>query len=169
MSGYSVEEQKRTRRWLKDHRICTRCQARMAFGRYTKCPECLEKTAQADADYRARHPERKRESARKSYEKHKAEGRCTQCGRPAEEGKTMCKACLLKMRERRLQNYVSKAKPYGICRYCDQPVAEGKKLCKAHCEVYTAHLRTGTRQDERHPWILDEKVRRIQCRERTRK
>lgn len=152
MSSYNPEEQKRNYEWLKAHHICTRCQAKMAFGRYMKCPECLEKTAQADADYRARHPERKRESARKSYEKHKAEGRCPSCGRPAEQGHTMCKACLLKMKQRHRARYVSKAKPFGICRYCDKPVMDGKKLCAEHCAEYGERMRPKKSPDMCHIW-----------------
>lgn len=145
--------------WLKDHHIYTRCTNALAFGKYTKCPKCIEKQGQYNANYRFKHNVRMKANAKKSYENAKENGLCVKCWKPAVDGHTMCETCLMKQRQRHKARYVFKVKQDGICRWCDKPVVDGKKLCAEHIAVATARIKKAREYSrENHPWRVHTKL-----------
>ena len=67
---------------------CAKCAEQRKKYHYTPDPETVEK-------YKAS----SRASGKARYERRKAAGLCTRCGKPAVPGKTHCEDCLRKMRE----------------------------------------------------------------------
>ena len=87
----------------KDAGICVMCGKTPAAPGRTYCAKCAErwkkyhypKTPEAAGRYR----ETARAYNKARYERRKAAGLCTRCGKPAAPGKTNCEECLQKMRE----------------------------------------------------------------------
>ena len=161
MSVYDSEKRKENYEWYKKRGICTRCRRERAFGRFTMCPECLEKNSQHAAEWRMEDPERSKASIRKVYWKRKAEGRCVDCGQtnPNASINCRCPTCARDQRIRQKTHRIMKVKPDGICRICDQPVYPGKKLCYEHWVVAKDQLLAVRPGNGKHPWRQDEAAR----------
>lgn len=87
----------------KDAGICVMCGKVPAAPGRTYCEKCAE---QRKKYHYAQKPETvgkykvtARASGKARYERRKAAGLCTRCGKPAAPGKTNCEECLQKMRE----------------------------------------------------------------------
>ena len=117
--------------WLKAHGICVSCGSENARPNRVLCDVCAEKAKagvmaryRSDAEYRAK----ARQNAKANRAKKIAEGRCSNCGRPASDGKKMCMECL-----NHIRNYRARRNParipvelrnsYGLCRWCCEPLS----------------------------------------------
>ena len=161
MSKYIPEKAKADRAWYKERGICYVCKKRPAFGRFTQCPECLERNTIRAAKWRMENPDRAKQLCRNTYYKRKAEGRCVDCGKPNPDAGSNCRCpdCALNNRMRQKRNKVHKVRPEGICRICDKPVFPGKKLCEEHWIIAKNRLLAVRPGNANHSWRKSEKAR----------
>lgn len=160
MSGYTKQD----REWLKSHGICVMCKKRMTFNHYTICARCLEKNALRCAEYRERNKQACNARTRDWKERMKAEGRCTQCGKPNPDAgsRVRCRKCRATQNAWRMVHYVHKVKPDGECRYCQQPVVDGYRMCEHHLAQARRNLELARAKinRENHPWKAYSPIRR---------
>lgn len=86
---YKDKEQQRLwyKEWQRKHRekgLCILCNNQALFP-FLKCYHCLVNSRQRCRRYRTNHPERFRESYRKTRAKWREEGRCMVCGGPRDD------------------------------------------------------------------------------------
>ena len=94
--------------WLKEHKICVNCGQQEAFGRYVRCPDCLEKQRLSHEKYNhsekgiaknKEHNEKDKVIRRTRYHERKENGLCISCGKPiCQESKRFCLEHLLQNR-----------------------------------------------------------------------
>ena len=129
-----------TRKWCREHHICTECRTSRVPKGESICEVCKAKKAW----YRTTHPPTESEYAeilaanryrsKIRYGDRKAKGICVACGkRPAAEGRVRCRACLEKNARVR-RNYKETQKEWrdkGLCYKCGKPAYKTFKLCKS--------------------------------------
>lgn len=150
----TAKEQRRAEYlFYKERGLCPICRKARAAPGHTQCAECIYKQVLRGMK---RDKQEAREYARKKREARKADGRCVSCGgRPAEDGKTLCKVCLLKRRQYGAAHRIYKVKPDGVCLKCDLPVEPGKKYCPEHqrkAVERAAYMRTFHTPEARKRW-----------------
>lgn len=128
-----------TRKWCREHGICTECHVNHVVNGEKTCAECKIKKA----IYRAKNPIPKekyekiladnRIRSKIRFDERKAKGLCVACGRNmAAPGRTRCPICLEKNARVR-RKIVDKRKLWlenGLCYKCGKPVYKHFKLCK---------------------------------------
>lgn len=152
--------------WYKARHICVACKKNRAFDGMTMCPECLERNSQRTTDWRTRCYEKSATYFKSRYDRLKAEGRCTKCGKPSPNGNTRCHACARRMKLYKMAKRVRKVKLDGICRYCGKPVYDGKKLCYKHWLKAAGHLLSIRPDTANHPWRRNKKARIMEIKEK---
>lgn len=87
--------------------------------------------------------------SKSTYERRKAAGLCTQCGKVHVEYRTVCPKCAAKSYEKKKQR-MQKRSEEGICPECGKkPVEDGKSLCRNCLDKKSAerkHLREWRKQ-----------------------
>ena len=78
--------------WLKEKGFCTMCGSTWNKPGYVLCETCLKRRAIYDNRFDP-DGERHRTSNRERRVARAAAGRCTECGRPAEDGFKTCRRC----------------------------------------------------------------------------
>ena len=126
-------------------------------------PDCINDYVKpCDVEYRKKyyeaHREQEVEKKRQLRAERKANGICTNCGRrPAEEGKTRCTECLLRLRKysitrNRKQGLLPREllNEIGLCKKCGKnELVEGYKLCEACLEKARQSIAYGRSLRER--------------------
>lgn len=141
----SAESRERERRfkkiaydYCKAKGICVICQREEAFYRHVRCPACMEKAAEQKARRTAdMTPEQRayqNQLKRERYHRNKAAGLCVNCGKKAQDGKTMCATCVIQQRRAgaayRLRSGKKKGwAEAGLCIRCGAEPISGRKLC----------------------------------------
>lgn len=117
----AIEKQKREGRAATNsyvapdpERKCSRCGSRGPFGKNRTHPDGL--------NYYCRVCEN--DKSREWYLKHKAEGRCANCGAPGQWQGVNCDMCASSFRNKRLARRQS-----GVCPQCARPVLSGYVYC----------------------------------------
>ena len=132
-----------TYEYCKAKGICVICRREPAFYNRVRCPSCMEKQAQQKANRTAKmtqeQRDRKNQQKRERYHRYKDAGLCVNCGKPAQEGKTLCTRCLIQQRRNgaAYRERSGKKKGYreaGTCSWCGAERAEGYKLCQSCLE-----------------------------------
>ena len=144
MSHYDPEHNKlyhrENRKFFKAHGLCQVCGQNIPEPGRVTCSKCLQynqeyntmRRATETPEERERRLESLRTYGKSRYEKRKAAGLCTRCGKPAKQGATMCTECLL---HRRLMDRARRdtySRDYeNLCTRCRKKHREpGKKVCK---------------------------------------
>lgn len=148
--------------YCKAKGICVICRKEEAFYHHVRCPTCMEKAAAQKAQRTAGMTEEQRahrnQVKRERYHRYKNAGLCTNCGRKAQEGKTLCTACFIQQRRcgaaYRLRSGRKKGwAEAGLCIWCGAEPEEGKKMCPAclaRNRALMAHARQYAPKDR--PW-----------------
>lgn len=99
------------------------------------------------------------------YARHKALGRCTDCGKTVSTGKRLCLDCSLRRRryDKRFFDAHRRVKTDfadGLCCKCNEPVVPEKKLCARHYAIAAANARKAhaQRPNGNHPWRHDNQL-----------
>lgn len=171
MSHYDPEHKKQyhreNRKFFKAHGLCQVCGQNIPEPGRVTCSKCLQYAQEYNAMRRATETPEERErrlqslrtSGKSRYEKRKAAGLCTKCGKPAQVGKSMCNECLL---HRRLMDRARRdtySRDYeNLCTRCrKKPREPGKKVCKDCYPILVemaAHMReVGRPQDASREYI----------------
>lgn len=164
MNGYNAEKIKAKRDARRAAGMCTDCGKNPAFGHYIRCADCLYK----EIIRKSRRMTRElmdRDNARQRTKYHQAleEGRCPVCKKPnPDTNYNCCPVCRKKGRESWHKRYVPCPHPPGICPRCSKPSRPGAVLCEEHYAKTVEAGRKGcaVQNRTRHPWRLDEEVRR---------
>ena len=146
---------KETRAWRREHHICTHCGKRDAAYGFVQCPECQQKLA----DYQEQYRERKVICDRQRREERRKNGLCPKCGKPIDGTHALCESCHKKKRirdrRRQIRMRVNKIHIDGFCVYCGEEAVPGKRLCKRHYDSACANLvkaRASRKALSDHPW-----------------
>ncbi len=121
--------------WLKSKGICVSCGQDYACVGSVFCPECGERKCKKSLEYYYAHREecsnRRKPYFKQRYAERKAKGLCTQCGRKAIDGQTLCLECRIKQRKRRKKESPERSmRPeLGLCYICGKPLNKWDKLC----------------------------------------
>ena len=171
MSHYDPEHNKlyhrESRKFFKAHGLCQICGKNVPEPGRVTCSECLQYNQEYNAmrratetpEERARRLERLKTYGKDLYNKRKAAGLCTKCGRKAQPGKTMCTECLIRLRKRDREKMGTYARDYeDLCTRCrKKPRMEGKKVCEDCYPILVemaAHMReVGRPQDASREYI----------------
>ena len=155
--------------WYKEHGICVSCGQEEAAPGKVRCEECAAKeaTRRLAAYYQQGKAQQAADLQRHKvrYARHKALGRCTDCGKTVSTGKRLCLDCSLRRRRydkrffdahRRVKTDFSD----GLCCKCNEPVVPGKKLCARHYAIAAANARKAhaQRPNGNHPWRRDDQA-----------
>lgn len=124
--------------YCKSKGICVICCKEPAFYHHVRCPSCMEKAAEQKARRTANLTKEQRDrinqTERDRYWRNKESGLCTNCGRKAVEGKTLCQVCFIqqrragaayRVRSGRKKGYIES----GTCIWCGAERVEGKMMC----------------------------------------
>lgn len=160
---YHRQYSKERYKWLKEHRICTRCGSEEAIINSTLCPGCSYKSWLCDRQY---YEEHKQDINRKKVErwKQKAEewkklGLCNTCGGKIERSdKKRCNKCISRDAERHRKKMLERGgvprslrDGITICTMCGkrEPM-KNKKVC-AECDSILANnlVKTPTHNGKR--------------------
>lgn len=129
-----------TKKYYKEHGICTDCgQYDAAPGKLT-CEVCAAKRAEREliryqnmsAGEKEIYMKKHNRASKERYHRRKKLGQCVKCGKPqAKDSSRLCIFCREKERRRKRQEIQRYELPsFGICYLCcKKPVVEGKKLC----------------------------------------
>jgi len=169
MSGYNPERAKARRDARREQGICTTCGKRPAFGHFVQCPYCIEKGALYNARSHIKNREKINERQRENRRKVIDAGICPCCRKPnPDTSRVWCPKCRAKAHAQFIRNYVHKVRPDGICLRCNRPTEPGRKLCEVHRMMAAEAGQKGRDAQNRskHPWRLDEDIRRTIIRER---
>lgn len=100
----NAERHKKDYYFFKSIGICTMCRKNKVLGRYTICPECIEKKSEYNAKYRASDnvKENSKKYAKNRYYEHKKNGICVDCNKKATHG-IYCYECRIKRTKRNLE------------------------------------------------------------------
>lgn len=134
---------RKNRAYYTSRGICGKCGKRPVEPGHLKCFECLQKNAEAQKrmmsqktkEERKSIAERKAESRRRLTAFRQENGLCTQCGKPAVQGKRLCIDHLVKKRREKDSRYNNdiprEMRPsLGLCWRCGKaPVLDGRSLC----------------------------------------
>lgn len=142
------------RKWYQEGGICPRCGKELLYGQEKNCLEC---SAKGYEQYLKRDKEHfnevHRKWAKEKYERDKANGICTRCGkRKADGGYFTCGICRAKNRANRM-NQSEYVKKIGICRFCNEPVKDGYKVCEKHHQMNVDKARSSNAKRARNELI----------------
>lgn len=161
------ERHREDRKFFKAHGLCQICGKNIPEPGRVTCSDCL----QYNQEYKAirlknETPEERekrlnyyRETGKTRYKERRAAGLCTKCGKPAQEGKSMCTECLLHRRLMDRARRDTHSRDYeNICTRCrKKPRMEGGKVCADCYPVLVeaaAHMReVGRPQDASREYI----------------
>lgn len=166
MSGWKEKIKQQRAEWRRDG-ICTRCGKRPAFGNYKRCEYCIESEGVRNYEWQAKNREKINARRREMRQEALDEGRCVHCFKPnPDPTRKTCPKCRAAEHRRFVRDYIPKVRPEGICIRCDRPVEPGWKLCEVHRATAAAAGEKGRAAQDRsrHPWQLDEQVRRMKVR-----
>lgn len=141
---------KETRDFYRKLGYCPRCGKNKLFGDEKTCPECLAENAIIKKRSREKLKKTDMDYFRERQERLKQAGLCcTGCGRKRAEGKTYCKICLIKHRERS-REYRRKKKgqdlqrserpSYGLCYTCGAELDRDRRACVKCAEKAAKNL-----------------------------
>lgn len=145
-----------TRRFLREHHLCTECGKVRVYGDEKKCPECRAKLViykKPKTDEQRIERNRKFSEYQKILYKQRSEqGICTRCGkRPAAAERKKCAMCLIKDAERHRISGISRSERpnYGVCYRCGEPITnKAKKLCDKCCETNRNNLESHKKKND---------------------
>ena len=167
MGTYNLEQIKARRDDWRRNGICTTCGKTEAFGNYRSCPECIEKNTMRAYRYREANREHYNAMQRDRRMRELEAGKCPSCHKPnPDPSRVECPRCRVKSHMRYVSNYVHRIRPDGICLRCDRETEPGYKLCLEHRKMAAIAGKKGRAAQDRnrHPWRLDEQVRRMKVR-----
>lgn len=155
---------------LKRLSICVQCRKNKAFDGHVSCPECIEKDNNRHARRREimtdADKESRREYARQWTQKHKEQGLCIKCSRPAKYGAFCYYHKIESIRyskarsELRKQddkpNVIEIRKANGLCLRCGKPIEGNHGTWCDDCaeKQRIVFIRTA----ETHKWRDDDKL-----------
>lgn len=163
MSDYNSERAKALRDERRRKGICTTCGKHPAFGNYVSCEYCIEKNTVRAYLHRAKNREHYNAIQRDRRKRELEAGKCPSCHKPnPDSSRVQCPRCRAKDHIRYMHNYVHRIRPDGICLRCDRKTEPGFKLCQVHRKMAAISGEKGRAAQDRnrHPWRLDEEVRR---------
>lgn len=155
MSRWPLEKMRQynreSRKFFKEHGLCQICGKNVPEPGRVTCSDCLQYNQEYQAMRRATDtPEERdarleylRTTGKARYEKRKADGLCTRCGRKVEPGKTMCTECLIHRRKMERERQGTGLRDYeNLCTRCrKKPRMEGKKVCADCYPILVEHAR----------------------------
>lgn len=163
MNSYNPERAKALRDERRRLGMCTECGRRPAFGHYVRCEYCIEN---GNVRNFARWESDRGlilEQARQRRDRWRSEGRCSACGAELpDRSHKQCPKCRAMSHASYARRYVHRVRPDGVCLRCDRAVEPGFRLCSVHRALCAAAGEKGRRAQDRsrHPWRLDEEIRR---------
>lgn len=121
--------------FYKNLRICVRCHKELAEPNKVFCLNCADKDNERAKRRRSDDLETFRKKDMDKYYNLKRQGICTYCKHEkADHGKTKCKKCLAKVRNKRnaCKNDIARSErtAYGMCYICGRKNITGKKVCE---------------------------------------
>lgn len=147
MTGEERKEKNRlyardTRRFWREHGICTNCGHEKAFRGKRLCPACLEKEAERTRGRKKTEEQKARD--RERYYEHKQNGICVRCKRLATKGSIYCVEHRIKdratSREWAQKNRNKGYALFGLCVRCGAEPEEGRNLCPDCLEKQRQHI-----------------------------
>lgn len=157
------------RAYRKSVGMCIRCgNDKIAVNSTTMCLKCLDERREYQAkrfaamtpEEKQRRKERNNARRREKQAKHRSEGVCTICGKPAYNGKRRCMEHFLYFKRYDMEVKKRMKKGYaelGLCRICGGECVPGKKFCPEHYQqkVEAIKYADGFRDKKKHPWNQD--------------
>lgn len=124
------------REYLKKIHVCPKCGREKLYEGEKTCPDCLEKQREYHRVWSRNHKEKVREYQKNYRDRCAAKGLCIQCGKPAENGKMVCRSCMRKrvqnIRRRKNEKVWIPREDWaycGLCYICGRPAADGSTTC----------------------------------------
>ena len=167
---YTRKYRKEEYEFLKSIGICVQCRKNKAFDGHVNCPECIEKDNARSAKMREKmtdaDKEKRNEYQRLRTQKHKEQGLCIKCSRPAKYGAFCYYHKIESIRYSKARSELRKQddkpsvieikKANGLCLRCGKPV-EGNH--GTWCDGCAEKQRIITiRAAETHKWRDDNKL-----------
>ena len=148
--------------YCKAKGICVICRKEEAFYNHVRCPACMEKAAAQKARRTASLTPEQRDrinrQKRERYHRNRAAGLCVNCGRKAQDGRSMCLRCDSQAKrcaaDYRIRSGRKKGwAEAGLCIWCGGERVEGKQMCPVCLERNRA-LMANARQfaPKDRPW-----------------
>lgn len=140
------EYERETRKFCREHHICTECKKERVFGEDKICFECRAKKNKYRVEITEEQRKKRNDNFRKRqtelYKKRSAQAICTRCGkRKAVDGKKKCAICLEKDAAAHRRKYFDKPnekeyrKENHLCYFCGDKIEdETKNACNACSE-----------------------------------
>ena len=153
--NYYVE----SKEFFISHGICPKCGKERLYGSYKSCDTCREKRRETRKSRPKTQEEKDR--AKMIYYDRKSKGLCTQCGKQAYAGRTLCARHLVNDRARvKYSNVLICRKLNNQCLWCEKPVADGRLYCYECLErkAKLAEYARSCRNMDNHVWKNDNKL-----------
>lgn len=153
---------KATYDYCKAKGICVICRKEPAFYNHVRCPACIEKQANRQAQRLATMTEEQRahrnQVKRERYHRNKAAGLCVNCGKKSQDGKVLCARCDIQAKRNAADYRIRSGRTKGWadagrCIWCGGERVEGKQMCPDCLERNRALMANARRFAPRdRPW-----------------
>lgn len=150
------EAKKKEYWWYRKHGICVYCHQADAVPGMQACADCFYKRQMKRIEKSGEEQRAKwAEQMRQRRAKHKAQGLCTECSRPAIDGLTRCrKHQILHNADTAFRKvYIVPDLTKCSLKACNEPALPGKRFCERHYkEKYAVMMANQAKNNAHHIW-----------------